>query len=73
MYKSLLSLALSGLLFGQGAAAAPFAPPQSVKEARRAEKARQRGKEYTPPAAVAAPTPAPVAEMPAKKQNFGGR
>ena len=40
MYKSLLSLALSGLLFGQAAAAAPFAPPQSEKEARRAEKVR---------------------------------
>ena len=42
MYKSLLSLALSGLLFGQGAAAAPFAPPQSEKEARRAEKVRAK-------------------------------
>ena len=42
MYKSLLSLALSGLLFGQGAAAAPFASPQSEKEARRAEKVRAK-------------------------------
>ncbi|HEX8499425.1 MAG TPA: hypothetical protein VF659_02445 [Pyrinomonadaceae bacterium] len=42
MYKSLLSLALSGLLFGQAAAAAPFAPPQSEKDSRRAAKVKAR-------------------------------
>ena len=42
MYKSLLSLALSGLLLGQAAAAHAYAPPQSEKEARRAEKVRAR-------------------------------
>ena len=42
MYKSLLSLALSGLLFGQAAAAAPSAPPQGEKEARQAEKVRAK-------------------------------
>ena len=42
MYKTLLALALSGLLFGQAAAAAPFAPPQSEKETRRAEKVKTR-------------------------------
>lgn len=42
MYKSLLSLALSGLLLGQAAAAPPSAPPQSDKAARRAEKVKAK-------------------------------
>lgn len=41
MYKSLLSLVLSGLLFGQ-AAAAPQSPSQPEKEARRADKVRAK-------------------------------
>jgi len=42
MYKSLLSLALSGLLFSQAAAAPPQAPPLSEKDARRAEKVKAK-------------------------------
>ena len=38
MYKSLLSLALSGLLLSQAAAAHVYAAPQSEKQTRRAEK-----------------------------------
>ena len=41
MYKSLLSLVLSGLLFGQ-AAAAPQSPSQLAKEARRVDKVRAK-------------------------------
>ncbi len=41
MYKPLFALALSALLLNQ-AAAAPFAPPQSEKEARRAAKVKAR-------------------------------
>jgi hypothetical protein len=40
MYKSLVSLALSGLLFQQVAAAPQNAPPLSEKESRRAEKVK---------------------------------
>jgi hypothetical protein len=42
MYKSLLSLALSGLLLSQAAAAPLYAPPQGEKEARRAEKVKAK-------------------------------
>ncbi|HJQ30582.1 MAG TPA: hypothetical protein VJ866_00305 [Pyrinomonadaceae bacterium] len=42
MYKPLLALALSGLLFNQAAAAHAYAPPQTEKEARRAEKVKAR-------------------------------
>ena len=42
MYKSLLSLALSGLLLGQAATAHAYAPPQNEKEARRAEKVKAK-------------------------------
>ena len=42
MYKSLLSLALSGLLLNQVAAAPLYAPLQSEKEARRAEKVKAK-------------------------------
>ena len=42
MYKSLLSLVLSGLLFSQAAAAPQNAPPLSEKEARRADKVRAK-------------------------------
>jgi hypothetical protein len=38
MYKSLLSLALSGLLLSQAAAAPVYAAPQSEEQTRRAEK-----------------------------------
>ncbi|HWW76265.1 MAG TPA: hypothetical protein VNZ44_12765 [Pyrinomonadaceae bacterium] len=42
MYKPLLALALSGLLFGQTAAAPMPAPVQSERDARRAEKVRAK-------------------------------
>jgi hypothetical protein len=42
MYKSLLSLAMSALLLGQAAAGPLYVPPQSEKEARRAEKVKAR-------------------------------
>ena len=42
MYKLPLALALSGLLLNQVAAAPLYAPPQSEKEARRAEKVRAK-------------------------------
>ena len=42
MYKPLLALALSGLLFGHAAAAPTPAPVQSEKDARRAEKVRAK-------------------------------